>query len=109
MGKSTFEGNKHVKSRILRDAMKNLKPIGIPHSIFLEICSLKLTMPPSSRRTRSGFRAEFQNRGYFKVLVQEPKTNIHDSGHQGLHIPLLQAGPGKSVDITMPIEEGERI
>ncbi len=36
VGKITFEGNKHVASRILRSAMKNLKPIGIPHSIFLE-------------------------------------------------------------------------
>ena len=31
-----FQGNKNVKGRILRAAMKNLKPIGIPRSIFLE-------------------------------------------------------------------------
>src|SRR5262249_13464465 len=36
VGKIRFEGNKHVKSRVLRAAMKNLKPIGVPHSIFLE-------------------------------------------------------------------------
>ena len=36
VGKIKFEGNKNVKSRILRYAMKNLRPIGIPHSIFLE-------------------------------------------------------------------------
>ena len=33
---------------------------------------------------------------------------IHDSGHKGFHIPLLQAGPGKAVDITLPIEEGDQ-
>src|SRR5207245_2492304 len=38
----------------------------------------------------------------------EPKTEIHDTGHKGLHIPLLQKGAGKAVDITMPIEEGEK-
>ena len=36
VGKITFVGNKHVKSRTLRAAMKNLKPVGIPQSIFLE-------------------------------------------------------------------------
>jgi len=36
VGKIKFEGNKQIKTRILRAAMKNLKPIGIPHSIFLE-------------------------------------------------------------------------
>ena len=36
VGKITFQGNKNISSRILRSAMKNLKPIGIPHSIFLE-------------------------------------------------------------------------
>jgi outer membrane protein insertion porin family len=41
-------------------------------------------------------------------VVNEPKTEIHDTGHKGVHIPLLQAGPGKAVDITMPLEEGDK-
>src|SRR5258708_6752101 len=36
VGKIRFVGNKHVKSRTLRAAMKNLHPIGVPKSIFLE-------------------------------------------------------------------------
>jgi outer membrane protein insertion porin family len=108
VGKIIFEGNKHVKSRILRSAMKNLKPIGVPHSIFLENIFSKTYDATKLEEDTERVRAEYQNRGYFKVLVQEPKTNIHDSGHQGFHIPLLQGGPGKSVDITMPIEEGDK-
>jgi len=108
VGKIIFEGNKHVKSRILRSAMKNLKPIGVPHSIFLENIFSKTYDATKLEEDTERVRAEYQNRGYFKVLVQEPKTNIHDSGHQGFHIPLLQAGPGKAVDITMPIEEGDK-
>ena len=108
VGKITFEGNKNVKSRILRAAMKNLKPIGVPHSIFLENIFAKTYDATKLEEDTERVRAEYQNRGYFKVLVQEPKTNIHDSGHQGFHIPLLQAGPGKVVDITMPIEEGDK-
>jgi len=108
VGKIIFEGNKHVKSRILRSAMKNLKPIGVPHSIFLENILAKTYDATKLEEDTERVRAEYQNRGYFKVLVQEPKTNIHDSGHQGFHIPLVQAGPGKVVDITMPIEEGDK-
>ncbi|MGH9670127.1 MAG: POTRA domain-containing protein, partial [Terriglobales bacterium] len=36
VGHIRFEGSKNVGSRTLRRAMKNLKPIGIPRSIFLE-------------------------------------------------------------------------
>src|SRR6202049_549554 len=108
VGKIIFEGNKHVKSRILRSAMKNLKPIGVPHSIFLENIFSKTYDATKLEEDTERVRAEYQNRGYFKVLVQEPKTQIHDTGHKGFHIPLLQSGPGKAVDITMPIEEGEK-
>src|SRR5260370_37584593 len=36
VGKIRFQGNKNLASRNLRAAMKNLHPIGIPNSIFLE-------------------------------------------------------------------------
>ena len=108
VGKIIFEGNKHVKSRILRSAMKNLKPIGVPHSIFLENLLSRTYDATKLEEDTERVRAEFQNRGYFKVLVQEPKTQIHDTGHQGFHIPLIQSGPGKAVDITMPIDEGDK-
>jgi outer membrane protein insertion porin family len=108
VGKIIFQGNAHVKSRILRSAMKNLRPIGIPHSIFLENLFSKTYDATKLEEDTERVRAEYQNRGYFKVLVQDPKTVIHDTGHKGFHIPLLQSGPGKAVNITMPIEEGDR-
>ena len=108
VGKIRFRGNKHINDRTLRAAMKNLKPIGIPHSIFLENIFSKTYDATKLEEDTERVRAEFQNRGYFKVLVDDPKTEIHDTGHTGFHIPLLQPGPGKSVDITMPIEEGDR-
>jgi outer membrane protein insertion porin family len=108
VGKITFEGNRHINSRTLRAAMKNLHPIGIPHSIFLENLFAKTYDASKLEEDTERVRAEFQNRGYFKVLVADPKTEIHDTGHTGFHIPLLMGGPGKAVDITMPIEEGEQ-
>ena len=108
VGRITFRGNKHINDRTLRAAMKNLKPIGIPHSIFLENLFAKTYDATKLEEDTERVRAEFQNRGYFKVLVDEPKTEIHDTGHTGLHVPLFQSGVGKAVDITMPIEEGDR-
>jgi outer membrane protein insertion porin family len=108
VGKIIFTGNTHVKSRLLRAAMKNLKPIGVPHSIFLENLFARTYDATKLDEDTERVRQEFQNRGYFKVIVDEPKTNVHDTGHPGFHIPLIQAGPGKAVDITMPITEGEK-
>jgi outer membrane protein insertion porin family len=108
VGKIRFEGNKNVNSRTLRYAMKNLRPIGVPHSIFLENIFARTYDATKLQEDTERVRNEFQNRGYFKANVGNPKTQIHDTGHIGAHIPLLQAGPGKAVDITMPIEEGER-
>jgi len=108
VGKITFTGNQHIKSRILRSAMKNLKPVGIPHSIFLENIFSKTYDATKLEEDTERVRAEYQNRGYFKANVTDPKTQIHDTGHKGFHIPLFQAGPGKAVDITMPVEEGDQ-
>ena len=95
VGKIKFEGNKNIKSRTLRAAMKNLKPIGIPHSIFLENIFAKTYDATKLEEDTERVRAEYQNRGYFKAGVSDPKTEIHDTGHQGFHVPLLQAGSGQ--------------
>ena len=108
VGKIKFDGNKNIKSRLLRAAMKNLRPIGVPHSIFLENIFAKTYDATKLEEDTERVRAEYQNRGYFKVVVNDPKTQIHDTGHKGFHIPLLQPGAGKAVDLTMPIEEGDR-
>ncbi|HVO60259.1 MAG TPA: outer membrane protein assembly factor BamA [Terriglobales bacterium] len=106
VGKIHFEGNKHVPTRALRAAMKNLRPIGIPHSIFLENIFAKTYDASKLDEDTERVRADYQNRGYFKVLVEQPKTKIHDTGG-GITIPWIH-GRGKAVDITIPIEEGDR-
>lgn len=108
VGKIIFQGNKNIKSRVLRSAMKNLKPVGIPHSIFLENLFSKTYDATKLEEDTERVRAEYQNRGYFKAAVSDPTTVIHDTGHKGAHIPLIQSGPGKAVDITMPIDEGDK-
>ncbi len=108
VGKIRFIGNQHVSSRVLRSSMKALRPIGIPHSIFLENILAKTYDATKLEDDTERVREEYQDRGYFKVVVQDPTTKIRDTGHGAFHIPFIQKAHGKAVDITIPIEEGDR-
>lgn len=108
VAKIQFEGNKNINARILRHSMKNLRPIGVPHSIFLENLFSKTYDATKLDMDTEAVREEYQNRGYYKVGIPEPKVEIHDTGHTGFHIPLIQHGPGKGVDITISVEEGDQ-
>ena len=96
VGKITFEGNKAIKSRELQTAMKNLKPIGIPHSIFLENLfpqDLRLDQAERRRRARplllpdqgllqgAGRRSEDQDSRYASavVLAVQPEAEARRS------------------------------
>src|SRR3974377_535138 len=105
-GKITFEGNKAVKSRELQTAMKNLKPIGIPHSIFLESLFPRTYDSTKLNEDTEPVRYYYQTKGYYKALVADPKTKIRDTPPPW-YWPFSRT-PGKAVDITMPVEEGER-
>ena len=107
VGKITFEGNKAIKSRELRSAMKNLKPIGIPHSIFLENLFARTYDSTKLSEDAERVRYYYQTKGYFKALVADPKTQIHDTSGVRWYWPF-KSSPGKAVDITLPVEEGQR-
>ncbi|HSE50530.1 MAG TPA: outer membrane protein assembly factor BamA [Terriglobales bacterium] len=107
VGKIRFEGNKHISGRKLRRAMVNLRPIGIPHSIFLENLWAKTYDASKLTEDTERVRDAYQQRGYFKALVNDPKTKVRDTG--GINFPFFwKSKKGKAIDITLPIEEGER-
>jgi outer membrane protein insertion porin family len=108
VGRIKFENNKHIKSRTLRYAMRHSRPIGIPHSIFLENLFARTFDATKLSEDMEMVRDAYQQKGYFKATVDNPQTKIRDTGHTGFHIPLLQSGPGKVVDITVPVTEGDR-
>ncbi|HJT70974.1 MAG TPA: outer membrane protein assembly factor BamA [Terriglobales bacterium] len=108
VGRITFVGNKNVKSRELRASMHFLKPIGIPHSIFLENLFAKTYDATKLQDDMELVREALQNRGFFKGNVGDVQTKIRDTGHKSFHIPLIRPGPGKVMDITVPIEEGDK-
>ena len=107
VGKITFEGNKALSNRQLQSAMKNLKPVGIPHSIFLENLFPRTYDSTKLNEDAERVRYFYQTKGYFKALVGDPKTQIHDTSGFVWYMPWKKT-PGKAVDITMPVEEGDR-
>lgn len=107
VGKIRFVGNKHVSSRKLRAAMKNLHGVGIPNSIFLESVFSKTFDSSKLDEDAERVRDALQHNGYFKAVVGDPKTNLRTITG-GFHIPLIQKRPAKVMDITIPVEEGQR-
>ncbi len=107
VGDIKFEGNKNLNSRYLRSSMKNLRPIGIPHSIFLESLFSKTFDASKLTEDTERVRDAYQQKGYFKALVQDPKTNIRDTSGINWFFPF-KPKHGKVVDINIPVEEGDR-
>jgi outer membrane protein insertion porin family len=106
VGHIRFEGNKHVSSRVLRYSMKNLRPIGIPHSYLLEDLFARTYDESKLEEDTERVHQAFRDRGYFKAVVDQPKTHIRNQG--GISIFTLRPRKGKVIDITMPVEEGEK-
>jgi outer membrane protein insertion porin family len=107
VGKITFEGNKNLSKRYLQSAMKNLKPVGIPHSIFLQNLFARTYDATKLSEDAERVRYAYQQKGYFKAVVQDPETKLRDSKPPAIHFPLIQK-PGKRVDIKIPVEEGDQ-
>ncbi len=106
VGKILFDGNQSLSDRTLRNAMVNTKPIGIPHSIILENLFAKTFDASKLDEDAERVRQAYRDRGYFKALTAEPKTNVRDT--TGINPFTLRPTHGKKIDILIPIEEGER-
>jgi outer membrane protein insertion porin family len=106
VGKITFQGNHALGHRELVAAMKNLKPIGIPHSIILEDIFPRTFDASKLDEDADRVRAAYRDKGYFRALTGEPETNVRNAG--GINPFTLHPSTGKRVDILIPIEEGER-
>ncbi len=106
VGKIAFQGNYNLSDRTLRAAMKNLRPIGIPHSIILENLFARTFDASKLDEDTERVRAAYQDRGYFKAQTSDPTTHVRDEG--GLNPFTLRPSKGKRIDILMPVEEGER-
>ena len=106
VGNISFVGNRQVKTRELRAAMRNLRPIGIPHSIFLENIFARTYDASKLEEDTERVRRALQDRGYFRGGVGDPITHIRNEG--GLSLLTFRPRTGKRIDIRIPVDEGER-
>ncbi len=106
VGNITFTGNHAVPSRELRASMRNLRPIGIPHSIFLENIFARTYDASKLEEDTERVRRALQDRGYFRAGVADPITHIRNEG--GLSFFTFRPRQGKRIDIRIPVEEGQR-
>src|SRR3984885_9083034 len=106
VGNITFTGNHAVPSRELRASMRNLRPIGIPHSIFLENIFARTYDASKLEEDTERVRRALQDRGYFKAAVADPITRIRNEG--GLSFLTFRPRKGKRIDIKLPVEEEQR-
>jgi outer membrane protein insertion porin family len=106
VGEIKFTGNEHLSGLVLRRSMKNLKPIGIPYSIFLENLFSQTFDATKLEEDTERVRFAYRDRGYYNAAIEEPKTQIRDQG--GLNWFTFRPNKGKRIDILMPVEEGAR-
>jgi outer membrane protein insertion porin family len=106
VGKIAFDGNYNLSDHILRNAMVNSKPIGIPHSVILENLFARTFDASKLDEDTERVRAAYRERGYFMAETSDPTTHVRDEG--GLNWFTLRPSTGKRIDILMPVEEGER-
>jgi outer membrane protein insertion porin family len=106
VGNIKFVGNEHLSGLVLRRAMKNLKPIGIPYSVFFEDLFPQTFDSSKLEEDTERVRQAYRDKGYANAAMEEPKTQIRDEG--GLNWLTFRPNKGKRIDILMPVEEGAR-
>jgi outer membrane protein insertion porin family len=109
VGRINFSGNHAFSNRKLIRAMRHDRPYAIP-LYFTEINVLSKTYDREklNEDLEVGVRGLYQDSGYFRVVVKDPVLeNVNTEGHR-LGVPFTGKAQGKAVNITIPIEEGER-
>lgn len=109
VGNIGIEGNKVFSDRVVRRAMRNLRPVGIPRSILLENMFAKTYDATKLEEDMSRVQNYYQERGYFTARANAEDPTIRDVGGKGFRIPLFYPNkPGKRADFAVTIDEGPK-
>ncbi len=106
VGKIEILNNKVFGDRAVRRAMRNLRPVGIPRSIFLESLFAKTFDQAKLDEDKERIRFFYSNRGYFLARVVDSSVNLRDYRGRLWVPPFTATKPGKKADIRLDIEEG---
>jgi outer membrane protein insertion porin family len=109
VGKIHFTGNHAFSDRKIIRAMHHDRPYAIP-LYFTEINVMSKTYDHDKlvEDIEVGIRGLYQDNGYFKVVVGDPVLENVDTQGWKYGVPLMGRTTGKAVNITIPIEEGEK-
>ncbi len=110
VGNIAIVGNAVFSNREVIRAMKNLKPIGIPHSILLESLFDRTYDSTKLEEDKSRVQVFYQEHGYFVAHVTDSNVTMRKvGGDGGFRIPLIHPNKvGTRADITMTIDEGRK-
>jgi outer membrane protein insertion porin family len=92
-------------------SMHNLKPIGIPYSIFFENLFAKTFDASKLEEDKSRIQDFYQQHGYFVARATDSTVKVYDTGgpNNGTSIWLIHPNnPGKRADITITMDEGAK-
>ena len=106
VGHIYIDGNHAFSSRQVISAMKNLKPIGIPHSLLFENLFARTYDSTKLDEDSERIRMYYMARGYFTARVINHTEKIYDVTGHNIFVPW-STKPGKRVDITMFVQEGD--
>jgi outer membrane protein insertion porin family len=109
VGKISFTGNHAFSDRKLIRAMHHDRPVQIPLYITeINLMSKTYDHDKLLEDMEVGIRGLYQDNGYFKVVVKEAILQNVDTEGWRYGIPLAGRSAGKAVNITIPIDEGDK-
>jgi outer membrane protein insertion porin family len=110
VGTIKFTGNHAFSNRKIIRAMKHDRPYAIPLYITeINVMSKTYDHDKLVEDIEVGVRGLYQDNGYFRVTVGDPILENVDTEGWRYGVPLIMGrSTGKAVNITIPIEEGEK-
>ncbi len=109
VGKIKFTGNHAFSDRKLVRAMRHDRPYAIPlYFWYIPVLTKTYDREKLNEDLEVGVRGLYQDNGYFKVVVKDPVLENIDTTSFRMGVPIAGRTHGKAVNITIPIEEGER-
>ena len=109
VGKLDLQGNQVFSDRAVRRAMRNLRPIGIPHSILFENIFAKTYDTSKLEQDKEMIRNFYQEHGYWMARPLDHKVEMRKVGGGKFRVPLFYMNkPGIRADVTLPVEEGRQ-
>jgi len=98
VGKIIIDGNHAFSSQDVIRVMKNLKPIGIPHSLIFENLFARTYDSTKLDEDSERIRMFYMSKGYFTARVINHSEKVYDVYGRKFFIPLTKSSkPGKRV------------